>query len=164
MVSRDVSFYFLRLCKIDIVVTRILPFLWNRDSAMTEKAQRDIELFLRQAMLNGERVPVIYTDFPFNLMKETGGRAWLAQVIGSVEGPPKTTSIEQGRTLPWAVQFLDCAEGAQELCGARSSEKWNEVCWIDRSDVEIPDKNMINRAPGGQASWHPGKCDKIVDY
>lgn len=131
----------------------------RRDSMMTEKGQHEHELFNRQALLNGERVPILFTAVPYDLETETGGKAWIGDVIPTLAALPLTTSEEQSRTLPWAVQFSNCAPDVAGLCGGRGMDKYNAKCWEPRKDVSPKSDRMVNAQPGGQASWHPGWRD-----
>lgn len=128
------------------------------DSMMTEKAREGHEMFNRQAILTGERAPIIFTRVPHDLLTETGGKAWLGDVVAGVASIPETTSVEEGRTMPWAIQYLQCAAGV-DLCGGRGFEKYNTVCFIERNDYDGTHLKMENVKPKGQASWHPGWRD-----
>lgn len=127
---------------------------------MTEKDKQSLEMFNRQAMMNGERVPVIFTRMPVDLDLDTNGTAWIGDVLSSNEFVPKTTSESQGATMPWAIQYLNCEEDVVNLCGGRGKDKYNAYCWVKRSDVTLETETgrypMANRQPKSQASWHPG--------
>jgi len=130
------------------------------DSSMTEsyKSLHDIDLFNKQAILNGERVPVIFNEYINNLEQETDGKVWFGDVLSGTGILPKTESIEQGETLPWATQYENCADGV-DLCGSRGLNKWDAYCWVQRSDftpMSLKHGTMCNAKPSGQASWHPG--------
>jgi len=75
-------------------------------------------------------------------------------MLPALEVCPLTTSLEQGKDLPWAVRYQRCKEGV-DLCYAnKQQEKFNAVCWVERKDIEKP--NFKYNVPKGQASWHPG--------
>lgn len=127
---------------------------------MTEKSLHDIDLFNKQAIMNGERVPVIMGSLFMNLVNETDDKAWIGQLLPQWVQLPVTESLEQGATLPWLVQYQNCADGVA-LCGGRDQVgKYDAHCWVDRKDLDIdinkPRGGLLNMQPGGQASWHPG--------
>ena len=129
---------------------------------MTEKDMALIELFNRQGVLKGERVPILLTNFIGKLLEDTNQKAWVGDILPMSIGVPKTESIEQGMTLPWAIQYLECGDDAKELCGGRGYNKYNAVCWVDRKDFSVPTGGRYDqrtKQPGGQASWHPGWRD-----
>jgi hypothetical protein len=68
-----------------------------------------------------------------------------------------TESKAQVKTLPHAVQYLQCTPEAEEVC--RTHNRFCTKCWIDRDDVD-PGKVFANEMaelpPGGQVSWHMG--------
>ena len=102
---------------------------------MTEGAgsRHDIDLFNKQAILKGERVPIIFTLFPNDIAKESGGKAWIGDNLPAKDIIPKTESEEQAKALPWAMRYQDCTEDANGLCfGNDQVEKYNSVCWVPR--------------------------------
>lgn len=111
------------------------------DSAMTEKGPA-VDLFNKQAILSGERVPVIMTDFHFKIIEETKGTAYMGQYIGDKSIFPQTT-LENQDTIPYAAQWFD-----------EMKDKYNAVCWEPRSDFDPPVAQKDH--PGSQVGWHPG--------
>ena len=113
------------------------------DSAMTEKGNT-VDLWNKQAILSGERVPVILNPFHFDVVAETNGTALMGNLLTDAPMvPPTPDDPEEAKTLPWAAQHLDGRE-----------EKYNAICWEPRSDltpVEAQDAH-----PGSQVGWHPG--------
>jgi hypothetical protein len=110
--------------------------LW--DSSMTEKSVGAQELFMRQMLLTGHRVPI--------LLDVGGGKGTMdrihqesgAHVGGLTTGNPsifaQTTSVEQAETLPFALRHLFCASGVQTCSDAKY--KYTAECWTDRVDVK----------------------------
>ena len=129
---------------------------------MTENKAHDIDLFNKQAILKGERVPVIMGWQISNIMNETDNRAWFGK-IPYTESTfiPLTKGAEQAKTLPWLTRYQNCEQGV-DLCSAYTMvNKFDSVCWIDRTDLAEPqvfldNGKMQTRIPSGQASWHPG--------
>eukprot|EP00537_Pseudo-nitzschia_pungens_P007589 CAMPEP_0172357806 /NCGR_PEP_ID=MMETSP1060-20121228/2136_1 /TAXON_ID=37318 /ORGANISM="Pseudo-nitzschia pungens, Strain cf. cingulata" /LENGTH=1002 /DNA_ID=CAMNT_0013078649 /DNA_START=148 /DNA_END=3156 /DNA_ORIENTATION=+ len=115
------------------------------DSGMTESGP-PVDLFNKQAILSGERVPFIMNDFHFDIMKETKGKAWMgAYIPGNYNDKnlfPETT-LANAASQPYAARWMNEKE-----------EKYNAVCWEPRKDY-TPEKKQ-NVKPGGQAGWHPG--------
>ncbi len=105
--------------------------LW--DSSMTEKDSRAQDTFMRQALLAGQRVPI--------LLYMGGGKGTLDNLhheVGAHVGGVTNVAL-----LP---KFKHTTIDFDE-------KKYNAACWIDRVDVH-PDGQ--NPSYGGQASWHPG--------
>jgi hypothetical protein len=111
------------------------------DSGMTEKGPA-VDFFNKQAILSGERVPVIFNEYHFNIMAETNGTAWMGKGIWDLSMMP-TTTFENQDSIPYAARWMDQKE-----------EKYNAVCWEPRSDF-TPVKKQASH-PGSQVGWHPG--------
>jgi len=124
------------------------------DSSMTEREAGNRDLFNKQALLSGERVPLIFTNSIFNLEEETGGLIAHGDFGAMDEFIPTTLSPEQALTLPFATRFMKCSH---ECDACNQGEKYHSTCWVDRSDVE-PNKQQASKVGGG-ASWHPGNRD-----
>lgn len=128
------------------------------DSSMTEKGCDDQDLFHKQNLLGGERYPVLLNGCTANLKEETRGELWYGNLMntwGNGNSVKMTTSLDQGATLPWAVQYLKCDPTVSQLCNGKSViPNYHSTCWVDRSDV-VPAVKQ-DAFPGGRASWHPG--------
>lgn len=111
------------------------------DSGMTEKGPA-VDLFNKQAILSGERVPVIMSDYHFDIMTETKGTAYFGQYINDNSIFP-LTDYSNVDTIPYAAQWFHEKE-----------DKYNAVCWEPRDDY-TPTVQQKQK-PRGQASWHPG--------
>jgi hypothetical protein len=124
------------------------------DSGMTEKSLADQDLFNKQALLGGERVPILFGSHPNNLETETGNNLWYGKFLNGNSLIPLTTDLDQVDTLPLATRYMKCDPAVQELCGDRSNpDKYHDFCWEDRTDYS-PTIQSVH--VGGQASWHPG--------
>lgn len=64
---------------------------------------------------------------------------------------PETTDEEQAKTLPQAVRYLKCSEGAENLC---VEHQFNAKCWIPRDDVSPQIEQREH--PQNQILRHPG--------
>jgi len=129
--------------------------LW--DSHMTEKTAEDIDVFHKQALLGGERVPILFGGQWSNLEEETGGPGslWGGDRMLGHGIIPLTTGYNQVETLPVATQYQECDDNVMELCSSRANEnKYHNACWEPRRDYEPETKQ--NPFVGGMASWHPG--------
>lgn len=126
------------------------------DSGMTEgRIMHNMDIFNKQAILGGERVPIISTDNPLNLEKESNGTFWWGKMNNLPTFVPLTTGLDQVETVPLAAQYLKCADDVKELCADKGNpNKYHSVCWEPRSDY-TPAMTQVNAA-GGTASWHPG--------
>lgn len=125
------------------------------DSAMTEKSHGDIDLFNKQALMNGERVPIIFNPFINDLETETGGEFWYGDTLNSQDFLPLTTGYDQALTLPLAARYQNCELSVKELCGDRNNpNKYDAYCWYPRNDFD-PSMGQSKGFPS-QASWHPG--------
>jgi hypothetical protein len=123
------------------------------DSSMTEKDPADIDLFHKQVLLGGEKVPVLLGGDPYNLKVETGDKLWYGGILSGKSSLPVTADIDQVTELPWAVQYMSCDANVHELCGDKGNpNKYHATCWVPRSDYNPVKQGKV----GGQASWHPG--------
>ena len=136
----------------DIYGSEIDLFLW--DSGMTESnLPHHIDLVIRQVLLSGNRVPIIWGG-PFDLLKLYHE---LADVdVGDwgngLAGIPETTSEEQALTLPYAARNMKCSSQRHDLC---DDNRFSSTCWIERPDGIVPTQTQLSR-PRGQVKWHPG--------
>jgi len=123
------------------------------DSSMTEKPAFFNNFFMRQALIAGNRAPVIMADGIQDAQHfhDVAG----ASVAGAGQGwTPMTTSDEQAKTVPWAAQYLVCG---REMGGTCKAHEYTAGCWVDRKDYDgyepaVPQGAIV----GGQAAWHPG--------
>ena len=82
-------------------------FMWW-DSSMTEKGD-PCDVFNKQAILSGERVPIILTDFINNLPVETNNTVWYGKIIDDLSKiVPESEDETQVKTLLWASQYVNC--------------------------------------------------------
>jgi hypothetical protein len=113
--------------------------LW--DSGMTEKGA-PVDLFNKQAILSGERVPVILSDYHFNVMEETNNTAWMGKYLADTSMMPETT-LENQDSIPFAARWFNEEE-----------EKYSAICWEPRADFTPAEDQDAH--PGSQVGWHPG--------
>lgn len=129
--------------------------LW--DAGMTEKGSPNhIDLFFRQGLIGGKRVPVIWSaGGQFSILKKLHEEcdADVGEFGRGSFGIEPTTSEEQAETLPWAVQYMKCSDDAKDVC--KKHPLYCAKCWVDREDGIRPEEPQ-NEHFGGQVSWHPG--------
>lgn len=127
------------------------------DAGMTEKGSPNhIDLFFRQGLIGGKRVPVIWSaGGQFSILKKLHEEcdADVGEFGLGTMGIELTTSEEQAETLPWAVRYMRCGDDAKDVCKKHNS--YCAKCWVDREDGIKPEEpQQLNY--GGQVSWHPG--------
>jgi hypothetical protein len=126
---------------------------------MTEIEPEAMDLFMRQGILSGKKVPLLWVNQDFGRFFKAEVFKYLGQecdadvaVYGTgLKGVPLTTSVEQAKGIAWAGQFLKCDPAIKQTC---RDKEYMGTCWIERSDVTPFVKQQPE--PGGRASWHPG--------
>jgi hypothetical protein len=122
------------------------------DSSMTEQDGPSKDLFHRQAIMGGIKVPILWSL--------AGAEIKLLNNHADVDvGFPGTghygikvgETLEEINEMPWASQYVLCNSEMSQIC--RQNE-YKGVCWIDRDDFTPPTKQKAE--PGGRAKWHPG--------
>lgn len=92
------------------------------DSGMTEgRDAKNIDIFNKQAILGGERVPILSTPSILNLEKETNGTFWWGKMNDQPSFVPLTTGLDQVDQLPLAARYLKCADDVRELCADKNN-------------------------------------------
>jgi len=154
--SRNMSLGGLGTTQTGIATKQILGhdvdmLLW--DSGMTEKEGRARDMFFRQGILGGGKVPMLLAASPrddiIGMLNEHADADVL--MFGDQSVLPKTETLEEVAKLPWAVQYVRCGSEISGIC--RDNEYAGE-CWIERDDFQPPTKQ--DKTIGGRAKWHPG--------
>lgn len=127
--------------------------LW--DSGMTEKAPAHIELFMRQAILGGKKVPMLIGG-SFDILRKLYIEvdADVGELGNGKDGIEPVVSEAHAQTLPYAARYMKCDPEQRDLC--ENKPKYCCVCWVERDDVPEDSFNHIKDQPGGQVKWHPG--------
>ncbi|KAL3823499.1 hypothetical protein ACHAXA_010821 [Cyclostephanos tholiformis] len=107
--------------------------LW--DSSMTEKDGRAKDLFMRQALLAGKRVPILFD-------------------MGNGKGTLDGLHLEVGAHVGGVMNDVTLLPKFKNATINFDERKYNAKCWTARTDVK-PDVPQ-NEGYGGQTSWHPG--------
>eukprot|EP00581_Thalassiosira_minuscula_P014555 CAMPEP_0183713532 /NCGR_PEP_ID=MMETSP0737-20130205/8350_1 /TAXON_ID=385413 /ORGANISM="Thalassiosira miniscula, Strain CCMP1093" /LENGTH=1064 /DNA_ID=CAMNT_0025942323 /DNA_START=60 /DNA_END=3254 /DNA_ORIENTATION=+ len=121
------------------------------DSRMTERMPEMSNFFFRQALIAGNRAPVLMADSldpTLHAYHDGAGASIAHQGNGWT---PSTVSEEQVAEVPWAAKYLYCARGSTANC---PGHQYDAGCWVEREDFKP--KNPQGAIVGGQASWHPG--------
>jgi hypothetical protein len=122
---------------------------------MTEGQNYDhIDLFLRQGLMGGNRVPVLWGG-NFGLLKNLHEHADadVGEFGTASDGIIEVESEEQAKTIPYAARFMKCKEEVQHLCV--EEPRFCAHCWFDRDDGIKPEQGQRD-IPRGQVKWHPG--------
>lgn len=133
----------------------------------TEETEGQMDLLHKQAILSGERMPVILTPEPVRLIADTGGKAWLGNIqpgaafcdVTRVSGKKKFPPSARG------CEYLNCGRSATNrgVCDVHDS-----VCWIDRIDytAQGQDANVGDQANGypnfSEHRWEGRKLTVLV--
>jgi hypothetical protein len=127
--------------------------LW--DSGMTEPEGYAVDLFHRQALIGGDRPPVLvgYRNFPSFKALYRDLDADIMYIGSGMVGIPETEDEKQVESLPWAAQNLKCQKDVSYLCTDKKF-KFRTTCWVARDDVKPPTQQAS--AAGSQVGWHPG--------
>ena len=141
----------------DIYGRDIDVLIW--DSGMTEGDQRFNDVFRRQGIISGNKVPVLIggqieaQSFQINTGAEMGSlavdRAWSDNILGI----PQLESMDQMNTIPWAAISISCSKDLKSIC---KSEEYRGICWLNRTDFTPNFSAKSPKEPGGRAGWHPG--------
>ena len=121
---------------------------------MTEPDGEHVDLFLRQALIGGNRVPVLWGGH-FDLLKmlHNEASADVGQFGNGMDGIIPVESAEQAESVPWAARYLKCTDEAKSLCD--EAQRFCSQCWIPRDDGIEPEEKQLD-APRGRVKWHPG--------
>lgn len=113
-----------------------------------------IDLFLRQGLIGGNRVPVLWGG-NFNVLRDLHNHADadVGEFGQATDGLVAVQSEEHAKSIPYAARFMKCEESAKHLCGAEP--RFCIHCWIERDDGIKPTRPQRD-SPRGQVKWHPG--------
>jgi hypothetical protein len=102
-----------------------------------------MDLLHKQAILSGERMPIILTPEPVVLMTDTNGKAWVGNIQPGVNICGKTRISDGHIRLPQnpTCQYVNCVREALEkhLCN-----HYKSVCWIERKGFVPEDMQEPN--------------------
>jgi hypothetical protein len=124
-------------------------------TGMTENQDAPhIDAFLRQGLIGGNRVPVLWGG-SFDLLKmlHEEADADVGEFGWGLDAAIEAESKEHFDSLPYAVKGLKCKEEVENLCN--EEPRFCAKCWIDRDDGIKPEAAQLGK-PKGQVKWHPG--------
>ena len=125
------------------------------DSGMTEGRDGGaIDLFARQSLIGGNRVPLLYGGIFHNLqMLHDACDADVAQYGSALLGIDTCEDEAQALTVPYAERYMKCTTEQSELC---RSHRFDSICWPENyTGPIVPDAKQDSK-PGSQVKWHPG--------
>lgn len=115
-----------------------------------------VDLFLRQGLIGGKRVPVIWgSGVQYDLFKylHENADADIGEFGQATDNLPEVQNQDQAATVPWAARYMKCSDDARDLC--KQEPRYCTQCWVDRDDGITPNQAQAAN-PKGQTSWHPG--------
>ena len=119
---------------------------------MTEPDMFSTDLFLRQGLITGGKVPFLLGGKPQLLdLFSKSSDADVALSGTSMSGIRDTETEEQVETLPWATRYIKC--GTQMRTQCRTFGYYAD-CWVNRTDY-TPEVTQLRKMMG-RAKWHPG--------
>ena len=117
----------------------------------------ELDLLIRQAALGGNRIPYVLDGggMALRVLKDlhNSGGIDVGGLGMGLSGIAETESGEQAATLPWAVRYLRCKKGGEDLC-EKAENKYLNTCWVERKGVKPPTK-QDDHIVGADKS-HPG--------
>jgi hypothetical protein len=122
---------------------------------MTESDKSDIEYCLRQGLLSGKKVPVLWGG-PFELLQHLHETcdADVGFFGTGMDGILPVASKDQATEIPYAARYLACSKESTDLC--TNEDRFCATCWMDRDDVDKTAFRAIRATPNFQVRWHPG--------
>ena len=119
---------------------------------MTEPDAFGTDVFLRQGLLAGIKVPILWggkNNLLNVFLKEADADVGMQGT--SFDGIPTTETPEQVQQIPWASRYIKCSSQMRGDCRVKG---YHAGCWIERSDFTPPKKQQGKTT--GRAKWHPG--------
>jgi hypothetical protein len=106
-----------------------------------------LDFLFRQAILSGDRVPIILTPFSTPILEETNYKAWLGNLQPGASFCDFTYTKDGKTMVPQvkACRYVKCRSNPS-VC-----DKHNSVCWVPRSDwnpAQAQDKNVGHQRDG----------------
>lgn len=125
------------------------------DSGMTEGRDGGaVDLFERQALIGGNRVPMLLGGNFGNLkMLHDECGADIGHYGSAMLGIPTCEDEIQALKIPYASRYMKCSNERRDLC---STHKFDSICWPEDYSGPIAPDTQQDATPGSQVSWHPG--------
>ena len=129
--------------------------LW--DSGMTEPSAAHIDLFIRQGLIGGNRVPVVWAG-NYEVMATLHEQADvdIGEMGNGMDGIPTITDAAQASNVAYAARYMKCEPDSKPICD--SEPRFCASCWLPRDDIPNPNDvfDSIDAKVGSQVKWHPG--------
>ena len=119
---------------------------WHVVPEGEEETAGQVDLLLKQAILSGERMPVLLT--PYNATRLRAADAWIGNVQPGADFCAPTRA-ENVPPVP-ACRYVNCDPDSAALCDTHSS-----VCWVARSDQSPPYEKYMLKNVGSQHKGYP---------
>jgi hypothetical protein len=129
--------------------------LW--DSGMTESHPAHIDLFTRQGLIGGNRVPIIWGgNFEVLAALHENADVDVGEFGSGTDGIQTVMDETQALSVPYAARYMICDHDRQDLCD--NEPRFCATCWLPRDDIPNPNEvfDVIDPKPGSQVKWHPG--------
>ena len=129
--------------------------LW--DSGMTENSPAHIDLFIRQGLIGGNRVPVVWAgNFEVMAALHENADVDIGEFGSGTDGIPIVTDETQAATVAYAARYMKCDHDRKEICD--NEPRFCASCWLPREDIPNPTDvfDSIDAKVGSQVKWHPG--------
>jgi hypothetical protein len=130
----------------------------NLSIGMTEGQKEHKDIFMRQGLIAGNRIPVVWgapwgNTFELLQMLHENADVDIGNWGMASDGVIVVESVEQAKSVPWASRYMNCKEEAGDIC--KEEPRFCAHCWIDREDGIKPETDQL-KSPKGQVKWHPG--------
>ena len=129
--------------------------LW--DSGMTENHPAHIDLFIRQGLIGGNRVPVVWAgSFEILAALHENADVDVGEFGTGTDGIPTIANEAHAATVAYAARYLKCDNERKDIC--ENEPRFCASCWLPREDIPDPTQvfDSIDEKVGSQVKWHPG--------
>ena len=126
---------------------------------MTEGNNDAHDVFNRQALMSGERVPIImimnngdmsHKNLRKALEDAIEGGWWHGDFHEPENFIPYSDEVDDIDRIPFTTKGLKC-NNEWDVC---MKDRYASKCWLDRNDI-TPAVHQLEKVPS-QVSWHPG--------
>lgn len=128
--------------------------LW--DSGMTETDASHIDLYARQGLVSGTKVPLLLGG-NWAVMKflYDNAEADVGVYGNGMDGIEAIQNETHALQVPYAARYLKCSHDRQDICDG--APRFCATCWNERPNY-VKEDHFWNIAakPGSQVKWHPG--------
>jgi hypothetical protein len=131
----------------DILWYQADPRAYVNSSTIRLETTGQLDLLHKQAIMSGERMPILLTPNPGELLADTFGQAW----IGNIQPGVPDGICKDSANVP-ACDYLtcdasdhDCAVPPVNTAGKRRGVP-ESVCWVPRTDYK-PKKSQLQHVP-----------------